>query len=626
MADETLKEFLVGLGFKIDQTSWSRFESTITKATLQANLLAEAITRMASAVVTKVAEVAEQFEQLYYQSQRTGASVQSIRAFEYAVSQLGGTISGAASALEEFGRRIKLDAGFETWVRNLGVATRDAQGHLRDLGQVQAEVTQRVTGAHDPKMANQYREFIGASDLRTWNAINNPDFWKLYNEEKASAKSAGIDGLVDGATEFEKKLREAKQRLDDMFVGGEGRLSAILLTPLKDFNEFLDSHKDSINSTIDGIVTNHISPLSEAVVRLGEDLLTAFKVSPESALGGLEKLLDDLKGIATWLDKLVVQFEKLRNGSSNWSLPQWFNFLMFGPNGDMENPDADRYEKETPAGRAFKGAKDWWKRNAPSWLGGGAQKSSAGGKYNAADVAAILKRNGATDEEATVLGAIAMVESSGNPGAHNDNPRTGDDSYGLWQINMLGGMGPERRAKYGLKSNEDLYDPDTNAQIAIAMHRAAGNYNDWSTYSDGSYKAYVDAARRGATATAKSGASPSGGPWVKSGGREYATNRDGVIQPNVSRPISGSSWSPVGSAQAGTLAWDAPSAAWAAINNALPIGANSVSNYSRTIAPVSNTTITVNGVSNPREAAAAVGSNIDRTNADIMRFIRGVAQ
>ena len=37
--------------------------------------------------------------------------------------------------------------------------------------------------------------------------------------------------------------------------------------------------------------------------------------------------------------------------------------------------------------------------------------------------------------------AIAMAESSGDSAALNNNPNTGDLSYGLWQINMIGDMG-----------------------------------------------------------------------------------------------------------------------------------------------------------------------------------------
>jgi hypothetical protein len=87
---ETIRELLVSLGFKVDDASARRFTQSLEGAVLRANLLADAIEGMASIVVDKVAEVSTQFEQLHYQAQRIGASESSIRAFGYAISQMGG--------------------------------------------------------------------------------------------------------------------------------------------------------------------------------------------------------------------------------------------------------------------------------------------------------------------------------------------------------------------------------------------------------------------------------------------------------------------------------------------------------------------------------------------------------
>ena len=50
-------------------------------------------------------------------------------------------------------------------------------------------------------------------------------------------------------------------------------------------------------------------------------------------------------------------------------------------------------------------------------------------------------------DEALIATAIALAESGGDPSAHNDNPKTGDDSFGLWQINMFKELGPARRVR-----------------------------------------------------------------------------------------------------------------------------------------------------------------------------------
>lgn len=78
-----------------------------------------------------------------------------------------------------------------------------------------------------------------------------------------------------------------------------------------------------------------------------------------------------------------------------------------------------------------------------------------------------------------VAWTVAMKESNGRPVAYNGNTRTGDSSYGIFQINMLGELGPDRREKFDLKSNKDLFDPVTNAEIAYYM---TGGGQDWSSW------------------------------------------------------------------------------------------------------------------------------------------------
>lgn len=87
--------------------------------------------------------------------------------------------------------------------------------------------------------------------------------------------------------------------------------------------------------------------------------------------------------------------------------------------------------------------------------------------------------------------AVALAESGGNPSSHNTNAGTGDNSYGLWQINMLGSLGPDRRAKFKLKSNNDLFDPATNARVAHGIW-ASNGWKAWTTYTSGKYKKYYE--------------------------------------------------------------------------------------------------------------------------------------
>ena len=75
--------------------------------------------------------------------------------------------------------------------------------------------------------------------------------------------------------------------------------------------------------------------------------------------------------------------------------------------------------------------------------------------------------------------AVARVESNGRPLALNDNIRTGDKSYGIFQINMLGKLGDDRKDKFELVSNKELFDPVTNAEITYHMTKGGTNWSSW---------------------------------------------------------------------------------------------------------------------------------------------------
>ena len=104
-------------------------------------------------------------------------------------------------------------------------------------------------------------------------------------------------------------------------------------------------------------------------------------------------------------------------------------------------------------------------------------------------------------EDARIAAAIALAESSGR--AAIDTVQSGLDpnkenefSLGLWQIDMQDTpgymVGKERRPQFGIESNQELYNPLTNAKAAkILYDRAGGKFTDWATFNDGKYKDFL---------------------------------------------------------------------------------------------------------------------------------------
>ena len=75
--------------------------------------------------------------------------------------------------------------------------------------------------------------------------------------------------------------------------------------------------------------------------------------------------------------------------------------------------------------------------------------------------------------------AIVMKESRGNPLSHNGNRDTGDNSFGLFQINMVDSLGQDRREKFSLEYNAQLLNPVVNAKIAYHMSKQGENWVAW---------------------------------------------------------------------------------------------------------------------------------------------------
>jgi hypothetical protein len=175
------------------------------------------------------------------------------------------------------------------------------------------------------------------------------------------------------------------------------------------------------------------------------------------------------------------------------------------------SPEADKFEKETFS--RLRGVNPF--KNFVFSGGGGSseestpesQKADGPGSvpgdqkvYTPAEMRELAREAGFTYNEAIIMGAIGKAESGGNPLAHNPCPgrgcSTGDDSHGLWQINMINKLGPYRRKLYGIKDDKELFDPRTNARAAYGVFkREKQGFGAWSVYKNGRYLKYLNAAK-----------------------------------------------------------------------------------------------------------------------------------
>ena len=129
----------------------------------------------------------------------------------------------------------------------------------------------------------------------------------------------------------------------------------------------------------------------------------------------------------------------------------------------------------------------------------GSASLPTGGTLDAKQIVQVARAAGIPEKDVPLMTAIALAESGGKSGAHNT--KYPDNSYGLWQINMLDEpgymLGEERRKRFGLKSNDELFNPITNAKAAYAILKQQG-FGAWSVYTNRSYEQFLPAAKKAA--------------------------------------------------------------------------------------------------------------------------------
>ncbi|EEH5261861.1 lytic transglycosylase catalytic [Salmonella enterica] len=163
MNAETIKDFLVSLGFGIDEAGYEKFESVLVGVTANAIKTGLAVEGAALSVVAFTAKIASGLDNLYWASQRTGATVQGIQSIGYAVSQVGGSVDAARSSLESLSRFVRNNPGAEGFLNRLGVQTRDASGNMRDMAAIFTGVGQKLSSMPYYR-ANQYAQMLGIDE------------------------------------------------------------------------------------------------------------------------------------------------------------------------------------------------------------------------------------------------------------------------------------------------------------------------------------------------------------------------------------------------------------------------------------------------------------------------------
>lgn len=205
---ETIKEFLVKLGFKIDEPTFKKFDSAIITSTKSALQLGLVVTAAASATEIFVAKVSASLDKLYFATKRTGSSAENISAFEYAVQQMGGTAEDARASLENLGRFMRTTPGAGGLLTQmLGVKPEhlgDAANSMNDI----ARTFKALTQAGKQPLVYKLAEMIGIDEKTMLAMQETGRFDDKQREYNKLLRESGVDleNLSRRGMEFTKQL------------------------------------------------------------------------------------------------------------------------------------------------------------------------------------------------------------------------------------------------------------------------------------------------------------------------------------------------------------------------------------------------------------------------------------
>lgn len=291
MNAETIKDFLVSLGFKVDESGERKFNAVLAGVTSNAIKTGFAVEAAALSVVAFTAKIAQASDKLYWASQRTGATVQGLKQVSYAISQVGGSADSAMSSLESLARFIRTNPGAEGFLNRLGVQTRDASGNMRDMASIFTGVGQKLSSMPYYR-ANQYASMLG------------------IDENTLMAMRHGVGGF---SGEYSAMAKAIGFNADQAAVS-----SNRFMTSLRSFGEMAGMARDKIGANLAGGLAGSLDKLRRQILdnfpKIEQTLTAAIK--GVLWLGDLiarlfSRLMEETSDLLDWWKSLDTQTREL---------------------------------------------------------------------------------------------------------------------------------------------------------------------------------------------------------------------------------------------------------------------------------------------------------------------------
>lgn len=305
MATETIREFLVSLGYKQDEGALKKFETGISKATKAVFSLAAAIESTAVLVAAGVARFASNLESLYFASQRVGSSVTKLKALDLAARNIGlssGEAQAAVEALSEALARTPGNKGVLDFVLGkAGLSVKKNADGMVDAADAVLKLSQAFKSWPETQ-GIQFAEMLGMS-YRVFRQLKDHDLVGEYNNSLKELGRGGFDQAAEHAHQFMVQLRDFEAQLEVFGVQVVDAIQVKLGVSLKSIREWMDKNGPWLAQRVADIAKK----MFEAAEYIGEKI--------GWLIGKLKEWDDETDGLSTKLIALAVLLKVTGAGS-----------------------------------------------------------------------------------------------------------------------------------------------------------------------------------------------------------------------------------------------------------------------------------------------------------------------
>lgn len=445
---DIIKEFLVSVGFRIDESSIKKFGSQFGEIGRRVAILGMTLTAAAAAIEIFVTKMAGGMENLYWSSQRLRSSVSDIQDYALGIQNLGGTAEGARSSLENLARMIRTNPGTGALVGALGVnPNQGSVGMMEQLGQRFRRMPYFI--------ANMYASRLGIDEQTLW----------AMTHARGSVSGSGGNG---SSSIYGEIYKSAGINADKAAKASKDFMQQV---------RYLEAEFTVLGQTL----AYHLLPVAKDLVEWGQKFITT--INEQLADGGkLSEMFKDMKPIIKDIGVVADSMMKIAGifGSLLSTMPKeaveygLLGFILFGKKaagilaivgglvsfanivdrwiGDEDKPNEG---KVSEAGTSWKyGINRWLKDHGLGYLNTNEFNASYGA-YQARSSTGEQIKDTHLNQDA-LLSLVRKLEGSG------DNAVSPAGAIGRYQIM------PNTALQYGFDPSK-LKDPAYNEMVARSI-------------------------------------------------------------------------------------------------------------------------------------------------------------